>query len=133
MHGPPTIVCSVYGGQCTKSHCRSGRSCPSTISVAVPERTRKSSWSLSQWDIDNGWPGPSTVMPNPSCSKTVSPPKFENLPQPSDSYQRSSCALTTNQPSPLHTRPCSVSSTGASGTSTPSTIRVAQSVFFALL
>src|SRR4051794_25690246 len=72
--------------------------------------------------MDNGCPGPSTLIPSPSWSKTVSPPKFEKVPQPPDSYQRISRAFTTNQPSPLHTRPCSVTSTGASGTFTRPTI-----------
>ena len=99
--GPPTIVCSAKGGQWTKSHRRSARSWPSMISVAVPERTTKFSWSLSQWYIDIGWPGPSTSIPIPIWSKIVSPPKFVDRPMPSDSRQRTSSALTTNQPSPL--------------------------------
>ena len=41
----PTNTCRVSGGQCTKSHCLSARSCPSTISSASPESTRKSSCS----------------------------------------------------------------------------------------
>ena len=44
----PTIVCLALGGQCTKSHCRSGRSSPSMIRSASPATTRKSSWSASQ-------------------------------------------------------------------------------------
>ena len=49
------------GRQCTKSHCRSGRSSPSMISSASPARTRKSSWSTSQWYMDIGSPGSSTT------------------------------------------------------------------------
>jgi hypothetical protein len=37
------MVCSISAGQCMKSHCRNGRSSPSMISSASPERIRKSS------------------------------------------------------------------------------------------
>src|SRR3954469_10304519 len=40
----PRIMCLVPAGRWTKSHCRSGRSCPSTSSSASPERTRYASW-----------------------------------------------------------------------------------------
>ena len=53
----PTITCSVFGGQCTKSHCRNGRSWPSTISSVSPESTRNASVSVSQWYIELGSPG----------------------------------------------------------------------------
>ena len=45
----PTNTCSVPGGQCTKSHVRSGRSCSSTSRRHSPESTRKSSCSSSRW------------------------------------------------------------------------------------
>jgi hypothetical protein len=45
----PTNVCLVPGGRCTKSHCRSCRSCPSMMNSGSPARTRKFSWSCSPW------------------------------------------------------------------------------------
>ena len=53
-------MCFVPGGQCTKSHARSGRSSPSTINSASPASTRKSSWSASQWYIPIDSPGSRT-------------------------------------------------------------------------
>ena len=52
---------SSSGGQWTKSHARSGRSSPSTISSASPASTRKSSWSSSQWYIAIASPGASVT------------------------------------------------------------------------
>ena len=50
-----------------ESHCRNGRSSPSTMASASPARTRKSSWSFSRWYIAIGSPGPRTVRLIPSC------------------------------------------------------------------
>src|SRR5262245_41890558 len=104
------------GGQCTKSHRRSARSWPSTISSAWPSSTRKSSWSGSQWYIPIGSPGPSTNRLTPSCGNSASPSKPQRIPRPGRSSQRASRAFTTNQPSSVGTSPCSVCSSAASGT-----------------
>ena len=74
-HGPspaPAKACLVSGGQCTKSHCFSGRSWPSTISTPSPWRTRKSSASVSQWYVPDGSPGCMTRIAIPSIGKNVS-------------------------------------------------------------
>src|SRR5437588_21925 len=103
-------------GQWTKSHWRSGRSSPSAMRSASPWRTRKSSWSASQWYIDIGLPGSRTNRLTPYCSNSGSPSKLITRPRGPRSYHTASRALMTNQPSPRGARPCSVSSSRASGT-----------------
>ncbi len=70
----PTKMCSVHGGQCTKSHAFSARSWPSTISRHSPERTRKSSCASSPWYMPLGSPGRRipTLMPS-SPNRAFSP------------------------------------------------------------
>src|SRR4029453_12249970 len=117
----PTITCSVFGGQCTKSHWRKGRSWPSTTRSASPEMTRNASASVSQWYSEFGSPGSSTASWTPSIGKSVSA-SHSVLPvnatdcRPGRAHQRASRAFSTNQPLPPATRPCSVRSSGASGT-----------------
>jgi hypothetical protein len=55
-------------------------------------------------------------MLNPSCRKSESPSGSQIAERPSAWYQRASRALRTNQPSPVVTRPYSVCSCVASGT-----------------
>src|SRR5256886_448642 len=112
----PTKTWFVPGGQWTKSQACSGRSSPSTSSRHSPNRTRKSSCWFSRWYMQAGWPGSSTPMLIPSCSNDGSPSNTVPEPNFSCSNQRASFAFTTNQPSPLGTRPESVLSNGASGT-----------------
>ena len=117
----PTIVCFAPAGQCTKSHCRRGRSSPSITRSASPASTRKSSWSASQWYIAIGSPGASRVRLMPSSWKSVAPSKpapsnSQRTPRPSRRHHWASRALSTNQPSPLGTRPCSRVTSCASGT-----------------
>ena len=107
----PMITWFVFAGQWRRSHAFIGRSSPSTIASASPARTRKSSWSASQWYIDIGSPGPSTWILIPSWSKSVAWSKPSNLvsaPRPSRSSQNDSRALTTNQPCPFGRSPHSV-------------------------
>src|SRR5207342_3527696 len=111
----PMIVCFASGGQCTKSHWRRGRSSPSMISSASPLSTRKSSWSSSQWYMDIGSPGSIATRWIPSCENCGSPSNREYVPRPSQTPQTASRALSTNQPSPLATSPCSFDSRCASG------------------
>src|SRR3954467_8813144 len=66
--------------------------------------------------MDMGLPGSSTKMLTPTCSNSGSASKVITLPRGPRSYQTTSRALTTNQPSPFGTTPCSVSSSLASGT-----------------
>src|SRR5438128_3469822 len=118
------MTCFVSGGQCTKSHGRSGRSSPSTIRSASPESTRKSSWSASQWYIPIGSPGSSTMRLTPSCGKYASstspqPVNGRLCPRLSRRIQRALRASRTNQPAPVGASPASVSSSGASGTTAP--------------
>src|SRR5438477_2537900 len=63
-------------------------------------------------------PGWRTSRLIPSCANSCSAwfSKTQMAPRPSPSYQGASRAFTTNQPSPFGTRPCSVCSSGASGT-----------------
>src|SRR4051812_8692840 len=109
------MVCLVPGGQCTKSHCLSGRSSPSMISTPSPAMTRKSSWSASQWYMAIASPGWCTPMLTPSCSNSLEPSSMQIADRPSVCRQRASFALRTYQPSP-GASPCSVCSRGASGT-----------------
>src|SRR6185503_3873105 len=95
----PTIVCGMFGGQWKKSHCRSGRSSSSTTSSASPERTRKSSWSASQWYIDIGSPGPRTKRFTPSCASS-SPTRSLTEPRTPRSHHCMSRTLRTDQLTP---------------------------------
>ena len=110
----PTITCFAPAGQCTKSHRRNGRSTPSITSTASPARTRKSSWSASQWYIAMGSPGPSTCRLIPTWGNSGSPSKQQIAPRPLRSAQTASRAFSTNQPSPAGTNPCPVCSRSAS-------------------
>src|SRR5215207_6035266 len=97
----PTMMCLVSAGQCTKSHCRSGRSSPSTTSSASPESTRNSSWSASQWYMPMGSPGASTKRLTPTCGNSVSPSKSRRAPGPSACSSRASGTI--NAPSGIRT------------------------------
>src|SRR5436190_19538695 len=55
----------------------------------------------------------------PSCEKSCLPSSSQKKPRPGRSHQPASRALTTNQPSPPAASPCSVCSSGASGTIGP--------------
>ena len=68
----PTNACRVSGGQCTKSHCLVVVPAPRRFRSASPERTRKSSCSVSQWYVSVGSPGFTTRIAIPSIGKNVS-------------------------------------------------------------
>src|SRR6266516_2943883 len=120
-HGPspvPTKTCPVPGGQCTKSHARSGRSSPSTRSKHSPARTRKSSCFDSARYIPLGLPGSSTasVMPRSPNLTGFAPSKTQRPPKASFVSQAASRTLMTNQPSVTGARPESTDSRRASST-----------------
>src|SRR4029453_16454774 len=123
-HGPspaPTMTWLVPAGQWRKSHCRSGRSAPSTTATAAPERTRESSWF--------GSPGSSTVRTTPSCGNTgLAPSRRGHRPSPCPSRQTASRALRTYHPSPAGRSPCSACSRGNSGTGIVLPVRPASSI-----
>src|SRR4029453_16721969 len=82
-----------------------------------PERTRKSSWSVSRWYMAIGSPGSSTVRTTPSCGNTgLAPSRRGHRPSPCPSRQTAPRALRTYHPSPAGRSPCSVCSRGNSGT-----------------
>src|SRR4051794_30028419 len=128
-HGPspaPTNVWFVPGGQCTKSHCFSGRSCSSMISTHSPASTKKSSWPDSAWYMPDGLPGSSAASVNPvlpKCSgcrsgrsastrSVLSNP--HRPPNASCRTHAASPALTTNHPGVVGASPDPTSSSRAS-------------------
>src|SRR3954469_14093024 len=119
-HGPspaPTRMCSVSGGQCTKSHAFSGRSSPSINSKHSPASTRKFSWLASRWYRPLASPGCSTASVKPTSGKPTSlPSKMQASPSTSLVTQAASGMLTTNQPSVTGARPVSSRSSRASST-----------------
>ena len=102
-------------GQCRKSHGPSRRSCPSTIARQRPESTRKPSWVSSRWYMQAGSPGWSTPTWKPTSGKRTSPWKLRSEPpKPGLCCHWARLALSTYQPSPRGTSPCSVVSILAS-------------------
>ena len=102
-------------GQCRKSQGPSTRSCPSTIARQRPESTRKPSWVSSRWYMQAGSPGWSTPTWKPTSGKRTSPWKLRSEPpKPGLCCHCARLALSTYQPSPRGTSPCSVVSILAS-------------------
>src|SRR4051794_10749211 len=69
------------------------------MSSASPERTRKPSWSASQWYIDIGSPGPRTKRVTPTCASS-SPTRSATEPREPRSHHFISRTLRTNQLTP---------------------------------
>ena len=111
----PTIMWLVPAGQWTKSLWPQRPLLALDDEQRLAARTRKSSWSASQWYIPIGSPGPRTKRAIPTWGNSVSPSNGSECPRPAMAPAR--LARVEHEPAlAAGTRPRSVSSSAASGT-----------------